>query len=118
MTTAASVGCGRSPSRPGTSTSISTIAPAPTSPVSCVLAPECSATAVRDPLVLTGKPWKNEAAMLAAPMPIISPLPSTSWPVRAANADEVEIVSVSETSAIPAAPASSSGRSSGRGPAP
>ena len=30
--------------------------------------------------------------MLAAPMPIISPFPSTSWPVRAANAEAVEIV--------------------------
>src|SRR6201999_2605704 len=36
---------------------------------------------------------------------------STSWPVRAANADAVEIVSVSATNAIPAAPATSSGRS-------
>ena len=79
--------------------------------MSCVLAPACSATAVREPLVLTGKPWKNPAATLAAPMPIISPLPSTSCPVRAANADAVEIVSVSETSAMPSAPATSSGRS-------
>ena len=66
---------------------------------------------MRDPLVLTGNPWKNPAATLAAPIPIISPLPSTSWPVRAANADAVEIVSVSATSAIPSAPATSSGRS-------
>ena len=49
--------------------------------------------------------------MFAAPMPIISPLPFTSWPLRAANADAVEIVSVSETSAIPSAPATSRGRS-------
>ena len=80
---------------------MSTIAAAPTRPVSWVLAPACSATAVREPLVLTGKPWKSPAAMLAAPMPIISRLPSTSWPVRAANADAVEIVSVSETRAMP-----------------
>ena len=45
-----------------------------------VLAPFCSATAVRDPLVLTGNPWKKPAAMFAAPTPIISRLPSTSWP--------------------------------------
>ena len=42
--------------------------------------PACSATAVREPLVLTGKPWKKPAAMLAAPMPIISRVPSTSSP--------------------------------------
>ena len=62
---------------------MSTIAAAPTTPVSCVFAPACSATAVREPLVLTGKPWKRPAATFAAPIPIISPLPSTSWPVRA-----------------------------------
>ena len=73
--------------------------------MSCVFAPACSATAVREPLVLTGKPWKKPAAMLAAPMPIISWLPSTSCPVRAANADAVEIVSASATTAIPSAPA-------------
>ena len=87
------------------------IAAAPTSPVSCVFAPACSATAVREPLVLTGNPWKSAAPRLAAPIPIISPFPSTSWPVRAANAEAVEIVSVSETSAMPSAPAASSGRS-------
>ena len=80
MTTAASVGWGRLRSRPGTNSSIRVIASAPTSPVSWVLAPACSATAVREPLVLTGKPWKSPAAMLAAPMPIISWSPSTSWP--------------------------------------
>ena len=48
---------------------------------------------------------ERRRAMLAAPMPIISRLPSTSSPVRAANADAVEIVSVSETSAMPSAPA-------------
>ncbi len=48
---------------------------------------------------------------MAAPIPIISPLPSTSCPVRAANDDAVEIVSVSATSAIPRAPATSRGRS-------
>ena len=61
--------------------------------------------------MLTGNPWKNPAAMLAAPIPIISRSPSTSWPVRAANAEEVEIVSVSDTTAMPIAPATSSARS-------
>ncbi len=54
------------------------IASAPTSPVTWVFAPACSATAVRDPLVLTGNPWNRPAAMLAAPTPIISWLPFTS----------------------------------------
>ena len=44
-------------------------------------------------------------------MPIISPLPWTSCPVRAANAEEVEIVSASDTSAMPSAPANSGPRS-------
>ena len=112
ITTAARVGWGRLRSRPGTSSSIRVIAPAPTSPVTWVLAPACSATAVREPLVLTGKSLEEaRRAMLAAPIPIISRFPSTSWPVRAANADEVEIVSVSDTTAMPIAPATSSARS-------
>ena len=61
--------------------------------------------------MLTGKPWKTPAATFATPIPTISPLPSTSWPVRVANDEAVEIVSVSATSAIPSAPATSSGRS-------
>jgi len=48
----------------------------------------------RDPLVLTGKPWNRTAARFAAPILIISPLPLISCPVRAANADAVEIVRV------------------------
>ena len=84
---------------------------APTTPVSWVFAPERSATAVRDPLVLTGNPWNNPAARFAAPMPIISWLPLISCPVRAANADAVEIVSARETTTIPAAPANSGPRS-------
>jgi hypothetical protein len=51
---------------------------------------------VRDPLVLTGKPWKSPAARLAAPSPTISRLVSTSSPRRSAKADEVEIVSASQ----------------------
>ena len=88
------------------------MAVAPTRPVTWVLAPFCAATAVRDPLVLTGKPWKKPAATFAAPTPTISRSPSTSAPVRAANTDAVEIVSVNDTNAIPSAPASSSHRSS------
>ena len=66
--------------------------------------PACSATAVRDPLVLTGKPWKKPAAMFAAPMPIISWLPRTCSPRRAANADAVDMVSASATTAMANAP--------------
>jgi len=61
--------------------------------------PDRSATAVRDPLVLTGNPWNRPAARFAAPIPSISPLPSISCPVRAANADAVEIVASAETTA-------------------
>ena len=77
---------------------------APTTPVTCERDPACSATAVRDPLVLTGKPWKSPAAMLAAPMPIISWLPRTRSPRRAAKADAVDIVSASATTAMANAP--------------
>src|ERR1700749_775054 len=111
MTTAASVGLGRFLNSPGVSTSISTISAAPTTPESGVFAPACSATAVRDPLVLTGKPWKKPAATFAAPIPIISPLPSTSRPVRAANDDAGEIRAVGAPSRRRGAPATSSGRS-------
>ena len=72
-----------------------------------VFAPACSATAVRDPLVLTGKPWNSPAARFAAPIPIISFCPSISSPLRAANDDAVEMVSVSDTRAIPSAPPTS-----------
>ena len=61
--------------------------------------------------MLTGKPWKRPAARFAAPIPIISWLPSISSPERAANAVEVEIVSVKDTTAMPSAPANISPRS-------
>jgi hypothetical protein len=64
------------------------------------LAPDCSATAVRDPLVDTAKPWKHPAARLAVPMRIISWFGSTSSPRRAAKLVEVAMVSVSETNPI------------------
>ena len=80
------------------------MAAAPTTPAICVFMPACSATAVREPLVLTGKPWKKPAATFAAPIPIISWFAETRWPVRAANAEDVEIVSTRATSAMPRAP--------------
>ena len=87
------------------------ITAAPTTPVTCDLDPACSATAVRDPLVLTGKPWKKPAAMLAAPIPIISWFPCTRSRRRAANADAVDMVSARATTAMATAPRSSGGRS-------
>ena len=97
---------------PGTNTSITAITAAPTRPVSWVFAPARSATAVRDPLVLTGKPgeqpgrrrWRRRSR----PSPGSRGPPGRSG---AANADEVEIVSASETTAMPIAPATRSGRS-------
>ena len=80
ITTAARAGEGRFRNRPGTSTIITMITTAPVTPVSWVFAPDRSATAVRDPLVLTGNPWNKPAAKFATPIPIISPLPSISCP--------------------------------------
>ena len=84
---------------------------APTMPVTCEREPACSETAVRDPLVLTGKPWNSPARMFAAPMPIISWSPRTRSPRRAANDDAVDIVSARATTAMATAPRNSSGRS-------
>ena len=82
--------------------------PAPTRPATWVFAPACSATAVREPLVLTGKPWNKpgrhvrraDADHLLVPVDLLDR-------VRAANADAVEIVSASATNAIRARPAMS-----------
>ena len=83
-TTAASAVCGRCSSRFGAATSSAATASAPTTPASCVRAPDASATGVRDELLLIGKPWKTPVARLAAPSAIISWLGSTGDPVRAA----------------------------------
>src|SRR3984885_5922317 len=77
--------------------------PAPTNDASWDLAPACSTTAVRDPLVDTAKPWRKPAARLAAPMPIISWFGSTSSSRRAPKLEEVAIVSASDTSVMPTA---------------
>ena len=107
ITIAASAEFGRLASKPGRKSSMIATSAAPTSPVTWLLAPPCSATAVREPLVETGKPWKSPAKALAAPIPIISWLASTSSPRRAAKLVEVAIVSASDTSVIPIAAASS-----------
>ena len=71
--------------------------PAPTSPVIWVFAPDWSATAVREPLTETAKPWKSPAAMFEVPMPTISWSGLTSSPRLAAKLVAVAMVSVSDT---------------------
>ena len=111
MTMAPSVGWGTYCISAVAKTRTTAITAAPTTPVTWDREPACSATAVRDPLVLTGKPWKSPAAMLAAPMPIISWLPWTRSPRRAAKAEAVDIVSASATTAMARAPRKSGGTS-------
>ena len=77
ITTAASAVCGRFLSSDGATSSKTLTATAPTTPVSCVLAPAASATGVRDELLLMGKPWKNAAARFAMPSAAISWFGST-----------------------------------------
>ena len=107
MTMAPSTEIGSAESKLGASSSRSRIASAPMSPVTWLRAPALNATAVRDPLVLTAKPWKNPASTFAAPIPTISWLPSIGCPVRRAYAVAVEIVSARATSVMPRAPATS-----------
>ena len=78
MTTAASTGWGIAWTRPGTTRSIRSTRAAATRPVSWVLAPDWAATAVREPLVVIGKPEKKPTARLADPIPASSWLLSTS----------------------------------------
>jgi hypothetical protein len=106
MTTAASAAWGRSASRPLRKSSSTATIPAPTTPVSWLLAPACSATAVREALVETANPWKSPEVMLAAPMATISWLGSISSPRRAAKLDAVAMVSVRLTRVMPTAPSS------------
>ena len=73
---------------PGASRMNARMSAAPTTPVSCVREPACSATGVRDDDAETGNPPRSPPAMLARPMPAISWLPSTLSPRRAANVRE------------------------------
>ena len=91
---------------------MSATTPAPTRPVTWDFDPDCSATAVRDPLAETAKPWNMPATTLAPPIPIISWLGSTFSPRRAAKLAEVAIWSVRETSTMPKDAASSGPRDS------
>ena len=113
MTTAASAEFGRSARSPLKNTSSSTTTPAPTTPASWLLAPDCSATAVRELLAEMANPRKKPAAMLAEPMPIISLFGFTRSPRRALNEVDRAMVSVSDTSVIPTA-ATSSGTTSSK----
>ena len=111
MTIAPRVGWGTYCMAPVAKTRTTAMTAAPTTPVTCDRDPACSDTAVREPLVLTGKPWKKPAKMFAAPMPIISWSPRTRSPRRAAKEDDVDIVSARATTAMATAPRNSSGRS-------
>jgi hypothetical protein len=111
MTMAPRVGWGTYCMTSVANTSTKAMTAAPTTPVTWERDPACSDTAVRDPLVLTGKPWNRPAAMFAAPIPIISWSPRTRSPRRAAKEDAVDIVSASATTAIATAPSSSAGMS-------
>ena len=103
MTIAASVAEGRNSVRPGTRRMNAMMTTAPTTPVSCVREPACSATGVRDDDAETGNPPRRPPAMFASPMPDISWLPSTVSPRRAANVRDSTALSVNATSAMPAA---------------
>ena len=110
MMTAASTDMGSDRTSPGTNSSMASTRTAAARPVSCDLAPAWSATAVRELLVLTGKPWKKPAATLAVPMATISWSVSTSVPRFDANPADTETVSPTATSVMPMAPPMSSGQ--------
>ena len=78
ITTAARAGCGRFRKRPGRQHDHEDDQRRADDAGQLRAAPARSATAVREALVLTGKPWKRPAARLAAPMPSISWSPCTS----------------------------------------
>ena len=116
MTTAASAEFGRLARSPLRNTSKITTTPAPTTPASWLLAPDCSATAVRELLAEMANPRKKPAAMLAEPIPIISLFGFTRSPRRVLNEVDSAMVSVRDTSVIPTAATSSGTTSSIVGP--
>ena len=109
ITTAASAGCGRSFKRPGTATSISTIAPAPTRPATWLFAPACTATrrcgsrSCSPGSLGTTPPPRSRRRSRSSPGPR-----GPDRPARAANEDAVEMVSARATNTMPNAPRSSS----------
>ena len=100
ITTAARAVVGTGDSSPGTATSSSTMHPAPTSPVTWVFEPACSATGVRVAEPLDENPPTNPAARLTAPRAPSSWSGSTCSPRRNANECEITLVSANEMSAI------------------
>ena len=84
-------------------TRITTIAAAPSTPVSWVREPADSATAVRDADALTGNPLNSPAARFAVPSAMISWSLSTRSPRFDARLRDSVVVSASITNAIPAA---------------
>ncbi len=104
MTTAARAAVGRLVVMPGTKTSMTAMAMAPTTPVSWVRAPADSATGVREALLLMGKPCTKPVAMLAAPSATSSWSGSARVPARPARMRDRTLVSAIDTSAMAAAP--------------
>ncbi len=107
MMIAASVGSGMFWPRLPSLTRTTTIATAPSTPVSWVREPADWATAVRDADALTGNPLNNPAARFAAPSAMISWSLSTRSPRFDARLRDKVVVSASMTNAIPAAATSS-----------
>ena len=103
ITTAASVADGKNAVTDGARRMNTTIANAPTTEHSCVLAPACSATGVREDDAEIGKPPSNPPATFETPIADISWLPFTVTPRRAAKVRESTPVSVNAISAIPSA---------------
>jgi hypothetical protein len=84
MTMAASVASGSFSNRPVSSSSVTTVATAATSPDTWERAPAAPLTAVLERLPLTTMPLARPAPMFAAPRPMSSRLVSISSCVRAA----------------------------------
>ena len=105
ITTAASVGWGRSRNRPGKNRSIAAISIAPTRPVTCVFRTGLLGHGRPRPARADREPLEEPGAEVRDPDPDHLPVAVDLLTDRAANADDVEMVSASETSAIPNAPA-------------
>ena len=111
MMTALRTACGIAWTRPGTNRSIAIKRAAATRPVNWVFAPDWNATAVRELLVLTGKPrtcrpqgWRSRSLRAPDCRRLRSPLERQTRP-------DTEIVSPIATSEMPTAEAKSSGMS-------
>ena len=103
ITTAANAADGRYAVIPGATKMNTTISPAPISGASCVRAPACSATGVRDDDAEMAKPLRKPVAMFAVPIAAISWLPLTVTPARVAKVRDSTLVSAKAINAIPTA---------------